>query len=397
MGEDPVGRALTEVLDHAKATPPGAVADYIPELADANIESLAISVSSASGHVYSAGDSATSFTIQSISKPFVYALVLSGMGVDRLHEHVGFEPSGEPFNAISLDDDGRPANPMINAGAIVTSALVAGDSVEERFETIRGVMSAFAGRELFMDQKVYESESATGDRNRALAFLTRATGRLPRDAENATDVYFRQCSLLVTTSDLAVMGATLANGGSNPVTGFRVVEPQVARRTLSLMASCGMYDHAGEWAFRVGIPAKSGVSGGVVAVKPGQFGIGVFSPGLDEAGNSSRGVAALTLLSEEFGLHLLEQPRSHIDPIVSTRRYSPTAVTVVLRGELAFVAVEHVIHELQQILADADQPVTSVTLDMTAVTTVTPAAERMFEVAGARAAAMGCTFAIVRP
>ncbi len=395
MGEDPVGRALSEVLARMEQTPPGTVADYIPELASADVNNLSISAASASGHVYSAGNADATFTIQSISKPFVYALVLSGIGVNQLHEHVGFEPSGEPFNAISLDDEGRPANPMIDAGAIVTSALVAGTSIEERFETIRGVMSAFAGRDLVMDQKVYESESSTGDRNRALAYLTRATGRLPRDAENATDVYFRQCSLLVTTIDLAIMGATLANGGTNPVTGFQVVEPAVARRTLSLMASCGMYDHAGEWAYRVGIPAKSGVSGGIVAVKPGQFGIGVYSPGLDEAGNSSRGVAALTLLSDHFGLHLLEQPRSHIDPIIDMVRDTPTSLTIRLRGEIAFVAVEHVIHEIEAALTE--QALTSVTVDLTAVTAVTPAAEGMLRTAGDRASAQGCEFAIVRP
>lgn len=396
MGDDPVSRALADVINRVADGPIGTVADYIPELATADLDAFGISATSVSGHLYTAGDHDVPFTMQSISKPFVYALVLSGMGVDRLHEHVGFEPSGEPFNAISLDENGRPANPMINAGAIVTSALVAGTSIEERFETIRGVLSAFAGRDLVLDEDVYKSESATGDRNRALAYLTRATGRLPRDAENATDVYFRQCSLLVTTTDLATMAATLANGGTNPMTGFQVVEPWVARRTLSLMASCGMYDHAGEWAFRVGIPAKSGVSGGIVAVKPGQFGIGVFSPGLDAAGNSSRGTAALTLLADEFGLHLLEQPRSHIDPIVDIDRSTPASVTVRVRGELAFVAGEQVIHEIEAALNGTDRPA-AVTLDLTAVTSVTPAAERMLDEVGARATAQGCEFAIVRP
>ncbi len=397
MGDDPVSRALADVLSRASETPPGSVADYIPELARADPHVFAISATSVTGHAYSSGDADATFTIQSISKPLVYALVLSELGVDALHEHVGFEPSGEPFNAISLDDLGRPANPMINAGAIVTSALVDGTSIEERFERIRAFISAFAGRDLQMDERVYESEAATGDRNRALAYLTRATGRLPRDADNATDVYFRQCSLLVTTADLAATAATLANAGTNPMTAVQVVEPSVARRTLSLMSSCGMYDHAGEWAFRVGIPAKSGVSGGILAVKPGQFGIGVFSPGLDAAGNSSRGVAALTLLSENFGLHLLEQPRSASSPIVSLVREPESTITVVLRGELTFVSAEQIIHEIEAVLADKERPVASLILDLTSVTRVGPVAEAMLSSAGSRAAAHGCEIAILRP
>ena len=386
-GDNPVDRALGAVLASIERSDRGVVANYIPELASADPTSAAIALTSTSGHLYAVGDHDVAFTLQSISKPFVYALVLGQLGVDRLHAHVGFEPSGEPFNAISLDDSGRPANPMINAGAIVTSALVGGSDEAERFESIRATLSAFAGRELEMDERVYASEAATGDRNRALAHLARAAGNLARQPDDAADGYFRQCALLVTTTDVSVMGATLANGGVNPVTGVEVVLPSVARRTLSLMASCGMYDHAGEWAYRVGMPAKSGVSGGIVAVKPGQFGIGVYSPGLDAAGNSSRGVAALTLLADEFGLHLLEHPAT---PATSVDRLinDPIAgLTVVLRGELTFTGVEHVAYEIAHLLAD--DATSALTIDTSSVTRITPAAQRLLDAVVAQARSQG--------
>lgn len=374
---DPVTRALDDVLRRVAPIRSGTVADYIPELARADPDLLGISAISVLGGVYSAGNSGHTFTIQSISKPFVYALALGELGVDDVHRHVGFEPSGEPFNAISLDSNGRPANPMINAGAIVTSALIAGPNPNTRFERIRSTLSAFAGRELELDTHVYASESATGHRNRALANLTRATGVLARDVDDAIDVYFRQCSLLVTAADLAVMGATLANDGANPVTNLRVVPSEVARHTLSLMSSCGMYDRAGEWAFRVGMPAKSGVGGGIVAVKPGMFGIGVFSPRLDEAGNSSRGTQALTLLSAEYGLHLLAHPQVPASPIQRRIDDSGTSLTIELRGEIDLVAIERLTHEIEREPA-ADM---SLTLDLTSATLVRPAAARLLTLA----------------
>jgi glutaminase len=303
--QDPIEWALSEALRRAATVTDGTVADYIPELAHTDPELFGIAAVGRRGRRFRAGDAEAQFTIQSISKPFVYAMVLAERGEDHVHDRVGFEPSGEPFNAISLDERGRPANPMINAGAIVTTALVEGAGLDERFERLRGTLSAFAGRPLELDDAVYRSESITGHRNRALASLALAAGVLEGTVEDATELYFRQCALRVTTSDLAAMAATLANGGTNPVTGESVVGELVARNTLSLMASCGMYDHAGEWMYRVGMPAKSGVGGGIVAVRPGQFGVGVFSPRLDRAGNSARGVAALTLLSQTFDLHLL--------------------------------------------------------------------------------------------
>lgn len=379
--EGPVGDALANVLSDAASVRDGTVADYIPELAHADPEHFGISVVSVLGRVYSAGDNTVEFTIQSVSKPFVYALALSELGLETVARHVGFEPSGNAFNAISLDPDtGRPANSMINAGAIVTAALIDGADPAERFERVRRCMSRFAGRELAVDERVYASELATGDRNRALAYLTLSAGVLPRPVDEAVEVYFRQCSVLVTVEDIATMSATLANGGVNPRTGDEVVDETVARHTLSLMASCGMYDHAGEWMVRVGLPAKSGVSGGIAAVQPAEFGIGVFSPRLDEFGNSARGVAALTALSEDFGLHMLTHPSEPRPAVERTEVDADGRLVVALRGELEFLAAEQIVHHL-----GSDQVRGAVTegglrIDLSGVTRIRPAAERLLAV-----------------
>jgi glutaminase len=278
---------------------------------------------------------------------------------------VGFEPSGEPFNAISLDPDtGRPDNPLINAGAIVTSSLVEGSTVAERFERVRNFVSECAGRELDLDHDVFASETATGDRNRALAHLARSSGVLHRSVDDATEVYFRQCSISVTTEDLAVMGATLANGGVNPLTGRRVMGERAATLTLSVMATCGMYDHSGEWMARVGLPAKSGVGGGIVAVQPAQFGIGVYSPRLDPQGNSVRGAAMLETLSREFDLHVFDHPEEPRSPVVSWQAADDVTVGV-LRGEFDLISAEAVIDLM---LSAAGSGSRRIELDVTGVT-----------------------------
>lgn len=369
MTRDPVTGALEQVLARARGVTSGAVADYIPELAHIDPELCGLAVVSVRGHEYAVGDTDVPFTLQSVSKAFVYALALSDLGLEEVLRHVGCEPSGEPFNAISLDDAGRPANPMINAGALVTTALVRAGSAQERFARIRATMSAFAGRDLEVDEAVYASESATGDRNRALAFLTRASGVLPGKVEETVDVYFRTCALRATCADLAVMAATLANGGVHPVTGTEVVTEPVARHTLAVMASCGMYDRSGEWGLRVGLPAKSGVGGGIVAVLPGQVGIGVFAPRLDEAGNSSRGVAALTALSQEHDLHLLRHPIAPTDPVLR-REPDGAGTRLVVVGELDFVTAEQVVHEARALAGP-------VHLDLSGVTRTSPAARRL--------------------
>lgn len=371
MGLEAVNASLSNVLDTVRGLSSGAVADYIPELAKVDPNGLGVAITSVSGHCYEAGDR-TTFTMQSISKPFVYALALADLGSDAVHAHVGVEPSGEPFNAISLDHQGRPANPMINAGAIVTTSLIAADSLDARVERIRAALSAFAGRDLDIDEAVYRSEAATGDRNRALAYLTKSSDALRGDPVEAADAYFRTCAVLVDVRDIAVMGATLANDGVNPLTGKTVVDSHIARDVLSLMASCGMYDASGAWMLRVGMPAKSGVGGGIVAVKPGQFGVGTFSPRLDDAGNSARGVAILELLSREYGLHLLEHPASPPSPIERIDEHAD-GMTVVVHGDIDFTGAEQIAYVVAQHTSDD----VTISLDLSHVTRLTPVASRL--------------------
>jgi len=305
---DPIGQMLNRIRSEFADDHGGEVADYIPQLATADPGVFGLALAGVSGSVYEAGESTAPFTIQSISKPFVYALALADVGVDEVLRRVGVEPSGEAFNAISLEPTtGRPDNPLINAGAILTSSLVSGSGPGERFDRILDQLSRCAGRTLDVDEEVFRSEHDTGDRNRALAHLMRSAGSLAIGVEEAVDVYFRQCSVLVSAVDLAVMGATLANGGVNPRTGAVAMDQEIAERVLTVMATCGMYDFSGEWLFRVGLPAKSGVSGGLVAVSPSQFGIGMHSPRLDSRGNSVRGVEASRAISERFSLHVMHQ------------------------------------------------------------------------------------------
>jgi glutaminase len=286
----------------------GQVADYIPELADANPLHFGIAGVGVRGRVIEVGDTDVAFTIQSISKPFVYGLALEDHGRDGVLARVGVEPSGEAFNAIELDEvSNRPYNPMINSGAIATTALVEGGDQVERLHRVLAMLSAYAGRDLQVDSATFFSERATGDRNRAIAHLMRSSGMLPvADIDEVLELYFQQCSVLITCRDLAVMAATLANGGVNPVTGERAIAQRYVKDVLSVMLSCGMYDYSGEWAYRVGVPAKSGVGGGITAVLPGQAGLAVFSPPLDAKGNSLRGIRVFEELSSRFSLHFME-------------------------------------------------------------------------------------------
>jgi glutaminase len=255
-----------------------------------------------------------------VSKAFVYALVCEEYGHAIVKERVGVNNTGLPFNSVmALElNDGHPMNPMVNAGAITTTSLMPGATPAEQWERIRIGLSAFAGRQLVMDGGVYASETATNFRNKAIARLLESYGRLDADPLDMVDVYTRQCSLLVTSHDLAIMGATLADGGVNPLTGVQVVSPAVCRDTLSMIAASGMYERSGEWLFEIGIPAKSGVSGGIVAVAPGKGAIGAYSPRLDAAGNSVRGQRAISYLSRALGLNLFAS-----DPWGSTGKASP--------------------------------------------------------------------------
>ncbi|MBB6306181.1 glutaminase A [Xanthobacter tagetidis] len=294
---------------HARALPDGSghLADYIPELAQVSPDAFGLAVATTDGHLCSAGDADAPFTIQSISKAFAYCIALELLGRDKVLEHVGVEPSGDAFNAIVFDPaTNRPYNPMVNAGAIAVAGLIQAHAGAEAFDLVLDRLSAAAGRPLDMDDAVYRSEATTGHRNKGIAHLLRATGAIRGDADAAVDLYFRVCAIRVTAANLARMGATLANIGENPVTGRAAFAVDAVRATLSVMFTCGMYDYAGNWALDVGVPAKSGVGGGILGVVNRQLGIGTFSPRLDAKGNSARGIRAFHELAEELGLHVFD-------------------------------------------------------------------------------------------
>ncbi|MFJ4970633.1 glutaminase A [Streptomyces sp. NPDC088755] len=406
--------AVTDSLQGLRAEfadlPGGRPADYIPQLALADPDAFGLALVSMDGHRYSAGEADTPFTLQSVSKPFVYALALSVLGLDEVSRWVGAEPSGDAFNAISLEPGtGRPANAMVNAGAIVTTALVPDAPDEPAFERVRHCLGRFAGRELDVDEEVFASESMTGDRNRALAYLIRSTGTMPVDPVLAVDRYFRQCAVRVTALDLATMAATLAYGGVNPVTREQVVSAEVAARVLAVMATCGMYDGSGEWLLRIGLPAKSGVSGGLIAVGPARFGLATYSPPLDTTGTSVRGHAALGALSRRYGLHLMLNPAlpGSTVSLVTTADDLPSAPSaeheralhekvgvVVAQGAIDFTAAERVLYALDE---SGPEQSGSVVLDLHDVTSVDSVALSMLHSGLARLSADGRRAAVVDP
>ncbi|HEY9644889.1 MAG TPA: glutaminase A, partial [Chroococcidiopsis sp.] len=263
------------------------------------------------GQLFDVGDAEQLFTIQSISKAFVHGLALEDHGREYLLTRVGVEPTGDAFNAIILDDQSkRPYNPMVNAGAIATTSLIKGEDLTARLNRMLDMFRRYIGREdVFIDVATYVSERATGDRNRAMGYLMRHFGMIDSELDEALDLYFQQCSVMVNCRDLAVMAATLANQGINPVTGDRAVDARYVRDILSVMYTCGMYNFAGEWAYTIGLPAKSGVCGGIIVVVPDQVGIAVFSPPLDSRGNSVRGVKVCEAISDRFDLHLFDASR----------------------------------------------------------------------------------------
>ena len=343
----------------------GAVADYIPELSKANPQHFGIALATMDGHVYEIGDTSVTFTIQSISKAFVFALALEIAGAERVEAKIGVEPSGDAFNSIRLRPDNRPFNAMVNSGAIACSGVLHEVLGEAAGPRIREALGAFAGRPLAVDEAVLNSERQTGDRNRAIGYLLRNYGIIKADVTTVLDLYFMQCSVLVTARDLALMAATLANGGVHPVSGKRVISKYAVARALSVMTSSGMYDFAGEWIYRVGLPAKSGVGGGIIAALPAQLGVGSFSPLLDEHGNSVRGLKVCEALSSRFDLHVLNRvsdvstcivadydvarisPRGrqpHEQDILDTHK---TALRVLeLTGTLTFANVDYIVRRI---------------------------------------------------
>lgn len=301
-----VDQLVDESFEHARSHTQGTVADYIPILASVDPDLFGVCVADVDGGVHSAGDTDVEFSIQSISKAFVYALVCDTYGHQIVHDRVGVNNTGLAFNSVMAIElnDGHPLNPMVNAGALATTALMPGETPAEQWEAVRLGLSAFAGRPLELDGEVYRSEAATNQRNRAIAGLLESYGRVEINPQDVVDVYTKQCALKVNAQDLAVMGATLADGGVNPVTGKQVVSGQVCSDTLAVMAANGLYERSGEWLFEIGLPGKSGVAGGIVTISPGKAGIGVFSPRLDPAGNSVRGQRATAYLSRALGLNI---------------------------------------------------------------------------------------------
>ncbi|HQT01197.1 MAG TPA: glutaminase A [Thiobacillus sp.] len=372
----------------------GAMASYIPELTKADPNWFGICLVTMDGVAYSVGDSEQLFTIQSISKPFVYATALADRGRDFVASRVGVEPSGDAFNSISLHPQtGAPLNPMINAGAIASTSLVSGDTPEAQWQRIESSLSAFMGRDISVDESVYRSESETGFRNRAIAWMLKNFSITDGEPMASLENYFRQCSILVNCRDLAFMAATLANGGVHPLTGKRALPTEHVERVLSVMATCGMYDYAGSWLYEVGIPAKSGVGGGIIAALPGRFGIGVFSPPLDEKGNSVRGIEACKQFSRDFSLHVFTRagdPKTALSRIytgadapsrrepgaelrVCLKEYAHRIKYLCLHGLLAVDGIEYVIRKMREMAPESH----SFILDMHLVTGISESAARL--------------------
>lgn len=409
-----VDQILQHVFDACQGDKSGSVADYIPELADVTPDGFGIALATSDGYVYQVGDTAVPFTIQSISKPFTYGLALADRGEIAVAQKIDIEPSGEPFNEISLDPiTERPRNPMINAGAITSASLVAGPSPEARFERIRRAYSRYAGRELTFNTAVYESEARTGNRNRAIGYMLRSFDIIESDPDAAVDLYFRQCSIDVTAADLAMMAATMANNGSNPRTRDRALAPALVERVLSVMTTCGMYDGAGDRVARVGMPAKSGVGGGVLAVLPGQMGIAVYSPRLDQHGNSVRGVAACRELSKKLELHFLHVTRAARSAIrgkytvgeapsrkrrgdveqAALAQFGARARVYELHGDLLFSGAETAVREI----GNLDEELDALVIDVRGVDEVSEIARTMFDSLRSHLAARGCRASLVDP
>ncbi|HEY4361772.1 MAG TPA: glutaminase A [Bryobacteraceae bacterium] len=285
----------------------GAVATYIPELGKANPNDFGICLTTVEGHVFKAGDCDQEFTIQSMCKPFAFQMALEQHGMAQVLKHVGVEPSGDAFNSIELDPrTTRPFNPMINAGAIAIASLIKKNPVEAGIQAFVDKMSDAAGRPLRIDNDVLQSETLTGNRNRAIAYLMRNFGIIDEQVNESLHQYFAECSLLVTCQDVGMMAATFANMGTNPITGKRVFDFNFIKYVLTVMFTCGLYDYAGGWAYEVGLPAKSGVGGGIFGVVNRQLGVSVYSPKLDAQGNSVRGILACKEIASHFGLHAFE-------------------------------------------------------------------------------------------
>lgn len=361
---------------------PEYLADVLAACTDESPAAIALTTVDDAHH--GAGDLAHRFAIQSMSKPFAYAVALERLGWEAVHEKVDVEPSGEAFNEISLDPrTGRPHNPMINAGAIAISGLIGS------FEEFARFASRLAGRELQMDTATFESERSDAHRNLALAHLL-AAYEIIDDPVEAVDHYLRQCALLVDVRDLATMAAVLANGGVHPDSGERLMAERTAIQVLSVMTTCGMYDDAGDWLASVGIPAKSGVSGGIIGVLPGQVGMAVFSPGLNDHGTSVVGIEMMRRISQDMGMHLMNPGRPSRSALADVRVGTDETVYV-LSGDLMFASAESLFGHL----LDAPPQTASVAIDVSQVGQMSDVGRRMLLEAKARLEEDGLTVRVV--
>jgi glutaminase len=305
---DTVQELVEEAHRRFRPNTEGANSQVYPALAEVRSDLFGVCVAGVTGRLYEAGDTEVSFPIMSVSKPFVFALACQALGADAVRERVGVNATGLPFNsvtAVESSGDGR-TNPMVNPGAIATTSLIPGAGLEDRWRVIHKGLSGFAARPLALDEDVYRSASETNYRNRSLVDLLAAFGRVYCDPEAALDLYTRQSSLSVTARDLAVMGATLADGGVNPLTSVRVIDQNLCGPVLAAMTVAGLYETSGDWLFDVGLPGKSGIGGGIVTVSPGKGALGTFAPLLDEAGNSVKGRLVAGFLSRALGLDILQ-------------------------------------------------------------------------------------------
>ena len=295
--------ALNAAHAKYKTLQEGANADYIPALAKVDPNIFGIALVTPDGKVYTAGDVSSEVSIQSISKVFTMALVMEEQGPEAIFNNMGVDATGQVFNSIVAVEQykGEQMNPLVNAGAITATSMVSGGSREEIWNKILSYYNDFAGRKLAVNKEVFDSEAATNQRNQAIAQLMYAYGRIKANPAQATDIYTEQCSVNVNARDLAMMAATLANGGRNPVTGKQVMKNENVAEVLAVMATAGLYDDSGQWLYLTGLPAKSGVGGGIIAVSPGRFGIAVISPPLDAAGNSVRAQKAIADISNALG------------------------------------------------------------------------------------------------
>ena len=304
---DTVVRLVTEAHERFAQVTLGQNSQVYPALANVPSNLFGICVASIDGRIFAVGDAEHEFTIMSVSKPFIFALVCDIIGATGARERLGVNATGYAFNSLAgveRNTDGR-TNPMVNAGAIATTSLVPGKNAEAKWRFIHQGLSRFAGRELPLNEEVYESASKTNSRNRSISWMLQSLGRIYCEPIEAVELYTRQCSLNVSARDLAVMGATLAHGGFNPVTREQVVKPDVCHYALAVMLTAGLYETSGDWLYEIGLPGKSGIGGGIVTVSPGKGGLGTFAPPLDEAGNSVKGQLVAQFLSQRLGLDLL--------------------------------------------------------------------------------------------